>query len=252
MSGTRNVLWLPLRRANRLRLVNTVRLHGSNLAARGSAGLSPLVKLFGNALTSTLWSFALVMLQKTSTPLKPVWTRNTTLFTASVGALLLATSWSMLVSGKPTFVPTLLAGVAAVLSGAAFALNTRHQAGRLLGFGMKYVQVRSLDEWTLYQYELPYDKSSPEQQNEALKHYRVGLRLFPARPQDIAPKQSSWQWLLALLTVCAFVTLSESIHGWYRLLILLAMYLWLWGCMQISRRFIDVPAASNLTEIQLR
>ena len=30
------------------------------------------------------------------------------------------------------------------LSGAAYALNTRHQAGRLLGFGKKYVQVRSL------------------------------------------------------------------------------------------------------------
>ena len=194
----------------------------------------------------------MAILHRSSTPLKPVWTRNTTLFTAGVGVMLLATSWSMLVSGKPTRVPIVLAGVAAVLSGAAYALNSRHQAGRLLGFGRKYVQVRSLDEWTLYQYGLSFEKCSPEQQDEALKHYRVGLRLFPARPQDMAPKQSSWQWLLALLTFCTFVTLSESVHGWYWLLILLAMYLWIWGCMQISRRFIDVPAASNLTEIQLQ
>lgn len=191
-------------------------------------------------------------LDRSSTPLKPVWTRNTTLLTAGVGAMLLATSWSMLASGKPTWVPLSLAGLAAVLSGSAYALNSRHQAGRLLGFGKKYVQVRSLDEWTLYQYGLSFEKSSPEQQNEAIKHYRVGLRLFPARPQDMAPKQSSWQWLLAMLTFCAFVTLSESVHGWYKLSILVAMYVWIWGCMRLSRRLIDAPAASNLTEIQLQ
>ncbi len=161
---------------------------------------------------------------RSSTPLEPVWTRNTTLLTSGVGAILLATSWSMLVAGKPTWVPLSLAGAAAVLSGVAYALNTRPQAGRLLGFGRKYVQIRSLDEWTVYQYGRSFENSSPEQQNEAIKHYRVGLRLFPARSQDMAPKQSSWHWLLSLLTFCAFVTLSESVHGWYRLLILIAMY----------------------------
>lgn len=143
-------------------------------------------------------------LDRSSTPLKPVWTRSTTLLTAGVGAVLLATSWSMLACGKPTWVPLSLTGLAAVLSGVAYALNTRHQAGRLLGFGKKYVQVRSLDEWTLYQYGLLFERSSPEQQNEAIKHYRVGLRLFPTRPQDMAPKQSSWQWLLAM-RVCYLV-----------------------------------------------
>ena len=189
---------------------------------------------------------------RSSAILKPVWTRNTTLFTAVVGAMLLATSWFMLIPGKPTRVPPFLVGIAAVLSGTAYALNSRHQAGRLLGFGWKYVQVRSLDEWTLYKYGLSFEEFSPEQQNEALKHYRVGLRLFPARPQDMAPKQSSWQRLLALLTFCAFVTLSECVHGWYRLLMLIAMYAWIWGCMRLSKRFIDTPAASNLTEINLQ
>lgn len=41
----------------------------------------------------------------------------------------------------------------------------------LLGFGRNYVQVRSLDEWTLYQYDLPFEQASAEQQGEALKHY---------------------------------------------------------------------------------
>jgi hypothetical protein len=191
-------------------------------------------------------------LHTSSAPLKPVWARSTTLLTAGVGVILLAASWSMLVFGKETWIRFSLAGFAAVLCGAAYAFNTRHQAGRLLGFGRKYVQVRSLDEWTLYQYGLLFEKCSPEQQNEAIKHYRVGLRLFPARPQDMAPKQSSWQWVLALLTLCAFVTVAESVQGWYRLLILVAMYTWMWGCMRLSRRFIDTPAASSLTEIQLR
>ena len=181
-----------------------------------------------------------------------MWTRSATLLAAGVGATLLVTSWSMLFSGKPTWVPLSLAGVAAFFSGSAYALNTRHQSGRLLGFGRKYVQVRSLDEWTLYQYGLSFEESSPEQQNNAITKYRVGLRLFPARPEDVAPKQSSWHWVLALFTFCAFVTLSENVHGWYRLLILVAMYVWIWGCMRISRRFMDVPAASNLTEIHLQ
>ena len=191
-------------------------------------------------------------LNKFSSLLRPKWIHNSMLLAAGVGAALLATAWCMLLSSQPTRVSLSLAGLAAFFSGSAFALNARPQSGRLLGFGRKYVQVRSLDEWTLYQYGLSFDESSPEQQKEALTHYRVGLRLFPTRPQDMAPKQSSWQWLLALMTFCAFITLSEAVHGWYRLLILLAMYVWIWVCTRISRRFIDTPAASNLTELHMQ
>ena len=191
-------------------------------------------------------------LNKASTPLRPAWIRSGTMLAAGVGAALLGSAWALLLFSKPTSMSLSLAGMAAFLSGSAYALNARPQSGRLLGFGSKYVQVRSLDEWTLYQYGLPFDESSPEQQNEALARYRVGLRLFPARPQDVAPKQSSWQWSLSLLTFCAVITTSEAVHGWYRFLILVAYYAWIWGCMRISGRFIGTPATSSLNELLLR
>ena len=156
------------------------------------------------------------------TPHRPAWIRKSTMLAAGVGAALLVTAWGLLLFSKPRWIALSVADLAACLSGSAYALNARPLSGRLLGFGSKYVQVRSLDEWTLYQYGLPFDKSSPEQQNKALAHYRVGLRLFPARPQDVAPKQSSWQWLLSVLTFCAVITTSQAVHGWYRFLILIA------------------------------
>ena len=192
------------------------------------------------------------MLKGTSATSRPVWMRNSTLFAATFGAVLLALAWCMLLSSRSVWLFFPLAGLAALLLGSAYALNARFQSGRLLGFGSKYVQVRSLDEWTSYQYGTAFEESSPEQQNEALTHYRVGLRLFPARPQDMAPKQSSWQWLLSLLTFCAFITLSEAVHGWYRFLLLFAYYAWIFGCMRLSRRFIDTPATSGLTELHLQ
>ncbi len=191
-------------------------------------------------------------LNGTSAPSRPVWIRNSTLLAAGFGAALLATAWCMLLFSRTTRLSLPVAGIAALLSGSAYALNARPQSGRLLGFGRKYVQVRSLDEWTFYHYGLLFDESAPEQQDEALKRYRVGLRLFPTRPQDIAQKQSSWQWLLSLLTLCAVITLSEAVQGWYRFLILGAYYAWIWGCMRMSRRFIDTPATSTLTELHLR
>ncbi len=188
----------------------------------------------------------------TPAPLRPTWIRNSTLLAAGIGAAFLATAWCLLFGGRSSPTMLSLAGLAALFSGSAYALNARPQSGRLLGFGTKYVQVRSLDEWTEYQYGLSFEESSPEQQNEALAQYRVGLRLFPARPQDMPPKQSSWQWLLALLTLCAVLTLAEAVHGWYRFLILAAYYAWIWGCMRISRRFIDTPTTSSLTELRLQ
>ena len=194
----------------------------------------------------------MAVLNGTPATRRPVWIRNSTLIAAVLGAALLAIAWSMLLSSRLVGLSFPLAGLAALLSGSAYALNARPQSGQLLGFGNKYVQVRSLDEWTLYQYGISFEESSPEQQNEALTRYRVGLRLFPARPQDVAPKQSSWQWLLSLLTLCAVITLSEAEHGWYRFLILISYYAWIWGCMRLSRRFIDTPATSSLTELHLR
>ena len=192
------------------------------------------------------------MLDGTPATSRPVWMRNTTLLAASLGAALLALAWCMLLSSRFVGLSFPLAGLAALLSGSAYALNARPRSGRLLGFGNKYVQVRSLYEWTLYQYGIAFEESSPEQQNEALTRYRVGLRLFPARPQDMTPKQSSWQWLLSLLTVCAFITLSQAVHGWYRFLLLGAYYARMLGCMRLSKRFIDTSATSGLTELHLR
>ena len=115
------------------------------------------------------------MLDGTPATSRPVWMRNSTLLAASLGAALLALAWCMLLSGRFVGLFFPLAGLAALLSGSAYALNARPRSGRLLGFGNKYVQVRSLDEWTLYQYGIVFEESSPEQQNEALTRYRVGL-----------------------------------------------------------------------------
>lgn len=194
----------------------------------------------------------MTVLNGTPATSRPVWMRNSTLLAATFGAALLVLAWCTLLSSRSVGLFLPLAGLAALLSGSAYALNARPHSARLLGFGKKHVQVRGLDEWTLYQYGTAFEKSSPEQQNEALTHYRVGLRLFPARPQDMAPKQSSWQWLLSLLTFCALITLSEAVHVWYRFLLLVAYYAWMFGCMRLSRRFIDTPATSGLTELHLQ
>jgi hypothetical protein len=144
-----------------------------------------------------------------------------------------------------------LAGLAALLAGAAFALDIRTRPGRLALFGKDKVQVRNLDEWTLYQSNLRFEEASPDQQNEALNHYKVGLRLFPARSQDRRQKQGAWQWLLNFVVCCAFVTLSEAMRGWYRLLLVAAFYAWFWICLRLSRKCSDVPAKNDLTGLDL-
>ena len=139
-----------------------------------------------------------------------------------------------------------LAGLAATLAATAYAFVVRPVPGILRGFGKGKVAVQSLDDWTEYQYGVPFEKSSAEQQSEALNHYRVGLRLFPARPQDAGKKAGFPQWVLMLVTFCSFVTLSEAMHGWKRLLLFLAMYGWLALCTWVSRRFETTRAAESL------
>ena len=171
---------------------------------------------------------------------------------AGIGSVLLITAWCFMLPGvHPAWPAVVLASLAALLAAVAYALNIRPQPGRLLRFGKDTVQVRSLDEWTLYQYDLLFEQGSPEQQHEALMQYRVGLRLFPARPQDQPVRQGALQWLLAPLTFCSFLTLSETIHGWHRILLLLAFYAWMWVCLRLSKRLADVPASNGLTGLEL-
>lgn len=118
-------------------------------------------------------------------------------------------------------------------------------------FGKDKVLIRSLDEWTIYQYNLPFEAASPAQQKEALNHYQVGSRLFPARPQDLPARQTALTWLLSLVCFCSFITLSEAVHGWYRAALFLAFYAWLFLCIRLSKRFSDVPATSTLTGLGL-
>jgi hypothetical protein len=145
----------------------------------------------------------------------------------------------------------LLAGLAALVAGTASALDVRPQPGRLALFGKAKVQVRSLDEWTQYQYNLLFEEASPDQQNEALSHYRVGRRLFPARPQDSQQKQGGWQWLLSFVVFCSFMTLSAAMQGWYRLLLVGAFYAWLWIWFGLSKQYSEVPATNSLTGLDL-
>lgn len=185
-------------------------------------------------------------------PNLPEWVRKAVPVAGGTGAALLACAWVLLLTGKLPSMPLALAGGAALCLLLAYALSARQPTSRLLGYGSKYVQVRSLDEWTLYQYGLPFDRSSPQQQSDALTHYRVGLRLFPVRPADKIFKRSRWQWLLVLLTFFSCVTLSQTTQGWYRFVTLVAVYAWLLGCMRLSRRFTDTPATSSLVELDLR
>lgn len=136
-----------------------------------------------------------------------------------------------------------LAGLAAALAAAAYAAGMRPRPGRLPGFGRGKVLVRSLDDWTQYQYGVPFDGASAEQQSQALDNYKVGDRLFPARAQDAPRKTGPMQRLMLLVTFCSFITLSEVMRGWQRLWLFLAFYAWLALCMWLSKKF--AGAAKN-------
>ncbi len=182
---------------------------------------------------------------------RPAWFPKAMRLSACTALALLIASWCCEVSrASPTW-PVFLSGMAALLAVTAYSLHIRPQPGRLVPFGKDTVQVRSLDEWTLYQYNRPFEEASPEQQNEALNRYKVGLRLFPARPQDRQQKAGAWQVLLSFVVFCSFVTLSAALRGWHRLLLMAALYVWLWTCLRLSRRFTDVPAANGLTGLDL-
>ncbi|WP_158942753.1 hypothetical protein [Granulicella sp. S190] len=180
----------------------------------------------------------------------PRWSPKAMHLSGCIALVLLLAAWCCSIFGASTKWGVSLAGVSTLLAGTAYALYERPRPRRLVLFGKDKVQVRSLDEWTLYQYGVTFEEGSTEQQNEALSHYKVGLRLFPARPQDRQPKQGVWQWLLSFVVFCSFVTLSEAVRGWYRLLLVAVFYAWLWACLRLSRR-LEVPATKGLTGLDL-
>ena len=144
-----------------------------------------------------------------------------------------------------------LAGVACVLCSTVYALRIRHRTGRLLLFGKGRVLVRSLDDWTEYQYNVPFEQATAEQQSRALDHYKVGDRLFPARPVDEPPSQRRWQRFLSLIASIAFITVLETIHGPARIGVFLLYFVWLWLCFRWSKQFQNAPAHNSLTGLDL-
>ena len=182
---------------------------------------------------------------------RPAWFAKAVRMSACSALVLLICSGCAEQLDIPTAWRTVLAGLAALLAGIAYALDAVPEPGRLTMFGKDSVQVRSLDEWTQYKYSIPYEVASPEQQEEALSHYRVGLRLFPARPQDRAHKRGVWQWLLSVVVFSSFVLLSEATRGWYRVLLFLAYCAWFWLCVSLSKRFSEVPTTDALTRLNL-
>jgi|GEM_PF-4877658 len=180
-----------------------------------------------------------------------VWSPKAMRLSACISLALLLAAWCCDISCAAAIWSFLPAALAALLAGTAYELNMRTQPARLHLFGKDTVQVRSLDEWTRYQYDLSFDEASPDQQNEALKHYRVGLRLFPARPQDKQQKPGPWQWLLGFVIFSSFMTMSEATRGWYRLLLVVAFYAWLWISMRFTKRFAEVPATNGLIGLDL-
>ena len=182
---------------------------------------------------------------------RPAWFPKMMRLSACIALTLLIAAWCCNVSAASMAFRVLLAGLAALVAGTASALDVRPQPGRLALFGKAKVQVRSLDEWTQYQYNLLFEEASPDQQNEALSHYRVGLRLLPARPQDSQQKQGGWQWLLSFVVFCSFMTLSAAMQGWYRLLLVSAFSAWLWIWLGLSKQYSEVPATNSLTGLDL-
>ena len=193
----------------------------------------------------------MVALNTPAVPSRPMWLSRLVRFGSATASALLLAAWAYMLSRThPAWPAVALSGLATFLAASSYAFNVRPQPGRLLLFGKDKVQVRSLDEWTLYQYGLTFEGASPEQQNEALNPYQVGLRLFPARPQDRPVKQGSLQWLLSVLSYCAFLTLLEAVHGWERFLLLAALYGWMLMCLRLSKRFSESPS-SDLTALRL-
>ena len=114
------------------------------------------------------------------TPARPKRLKRLGRLAAGIASVLLIAAWCLMLPGvHPAWPAVVLASLAALLAAVAYVFNIRPQPGQLLRFGKDTVQVRSLDEWTLYQYNLLFEQGSPEQQHEALMHYRVGLHLFP-------------------------------------------------------------------------
>ena len=169
-----------------------------------------------------------------------------------VAALLFVASLLCLVdSVHPVWLAYAFAAFAALLAGSSYALSIRHVPGRLPLFGKGRVLVRSLDDWTMYQYNVPFDKASAEQQSHALDHYKVGDRLFPARPQDRVPGRTFVQAAASLVTFCSIILLSEALRGWNRLYLFIAFYAYIWLCMRWSKRFSESAAPTALTGIGL-
>ncbi len=170
----------------------------------------------------------------------------------TTASVLLISAWGCAIFISDRDWPAIvLSTIAAFLASGAYGFNVRPKLNRLPMFGKDKVLVRSLDEWTLYQYGLLFDQTSPEQQSDALNHYKVGTRLFPARPQDFAVKQSSLHWVLMLVSSCSFLTLSQAVHGGYRALIFTGFYVWLIVCTRLSKRFSALPPSNQLTGLDL-
>ena len=170
--------------------------------------------------------------------------------TTSVAAASLLASWFCLgCSVHPVRTAYVLAAAAALFAGGSYAFDIRFVPGRLPLFGNNRVLVRSLDDWTMYQYNLPFDQANAEQQSHALDHYKVGDRLFPARPQNAGQKQTAWQAGASMVTFCSFVTLTQAMRGWHRLYLFLVFYAWIFLCMRLSKRFSASAPPNALTGI---
>ena len=175
-------------------------------------------------------------------------TRRLLIATVLSAVLLVAAFICLGAAAHPRWLAYALVGAAALLAMGGYAQSIRFVPGRLPLFGKGRVLVRGLDDWTMYQYNVPFDQASAEQQSHALDHYKVGDRLFPARPKDGDPKKTWLQAGASLVSLCSLITISEALHGWYRLYLFLLFYAWLWLCTRLSKHF-EGSAPNPLTTI---
>ena len=133
--------------------------------------------------------------------------------------------------------------LSALVLTAGRARNAHRPSSRLRRWGKDHVMVESLDDWMIYQHNLTFEQASPAQQSEALDHYKVGLRLFPARSPQTPIRYNTLDFAMSVIVLFNLATLWEFIPGfWYRVLVYLAYVVTVILCWQLAGRSSADPA----------
>ncbi len=138
---------------------------------------------------------------------------------------------------------------ATLLAAVGYTADPRPRSSGLKPVGNGRVLIRSLDDWMMYQYNVPFDRATVEQQSHALDHYKVGDRVFPARTQDQPPPNSPWQTIASLELLFPFVVITRLVRGWHLFYLFVALaasvQLLVWSLRRLSARRLEGAATPS-------